>query len=461
MIRQVLVIAILWSGSGLPLRAQAATQTGGAINAGQANQEHATTGADSLVAQVVSDTDGVSIEELVNLTLSQNKQLEAARTQLRQAEARLTQARLRPNPSLHVEHGSDVFFANEGERGYNVALSQAFELGGKRAKRIHVATAYGEVIKAQIADAERQFATRVRLLFGEAIGAAAQLDQLEQVAKLNQEMVRIMKVRLESGDAARLDQHLLLATTNQLEAQRLQVESQLAGLLLDIKTLAGLPPEDRLFLKRALLPPPEIGISKEAAVAMALEYRPDLRVARLREALAESEIELAKVQAVPNITASARYTPERNIIEGLFNPTDRIVDSSKLFSFGISIPLPLLNCQQGNIAEAVSLRTRARSERLALEQAVRRDVLLAYQRWETARRSLEVYMRTVLPENQQSFQIVQLSYRLGESRLLDVISQQRLLLEAQSNLITGQKTYYAALVELESAIGRLVRVPTP
>lgn len=457
MIRQVLVFAILWSGSGLPLRAQAAMQTGGAINEGRAGQERLTTGSDLLVA-VVSDTDGVTIEELVSLTLSQNKQLEVARTQLRQAEARLTQARLRPNPSLDVEHGSDVFFANEGERGYNVALSQAFELGGKRAKRIQVATAYGEVIKAQIADAERQFATRVRLLFGEAVGAAAQLDQLEQVAKLNQEMVRIMKVRLNSGDAARLDQHLLLATTNQLEAQRLQVESQLAGLLLEIKTLAGMPPEDRLVLKR-VLPPQEIGIPQEAAVAMALESRPDLRAARLREALADSEIEMAKVQAVPNITASARYTPERNIIEGLLRPEERIVDSSKLFRFGISIPLPLFNRQQGNIAEAVSLRTRARSERLALEQAVRRDVLLAYQRWETARRSLEVYMRTVLPENQQSFQIVQLSYRLGESRLLDVINQQRLFLEAQSNVLTGQKTYHAAWVELESAIGRPIRTP--
>jgi outer membrane protein TolC len=40
-----------------------------------------------------------------------------------------------------------------------------------------------------------------------------------------------------------------------------------------------------------------------------------------------------------------------------------------------------------------------------------------------------------------------------------VINQQRLFLEAQSNIITGQKTYYAALVELESAIGRPVRVP--
>lgn len=52
-------------------------------------------------------------------------------------------------------------------------------------------------------------------------------------------------------------------------------------------------------------------------------------------------------------------------------------------------------------------------------------------------------------------------HRLGESRLLDMINQQRLFNEAQSNIITVQKIYDAALVELESAIGKLVRVPVP
>ena len=51
-----------------------------------------------------------------------------------------------------------------------------------------------------------------------------------------------------------------------------------------------------------------------------------------------------------------------------------------------------------------------------------------------------LYERIVLPETQQSFQI-QLSYRLGDSRSLDAINQERLFLEAPSNTITGQKTY--------------------
>jgi cobalt-zinc-cadmium efflux system outer membrane protein len=222
--------------------------------------------------------------------------------------------------------------------------------------------------------------------------------------------------------------------------------------------LAGVSHETRLVLRKGI-PPHEIGITQEVALAMALESRPDLKAAKAREAMAEFEIDLAKAQSVPNLTASARYTPEKNIIEGLLKPEERIVDKDKLFSFGISIPLPLFDRQQGNIAEAASLRVRARAEREALEQAVRRDVMKAYQRTEAARRSLEVFSQNVLPQSQEGFRIVQMAYGLGELRLLDVINQQRLFLEAQSNYVAAQKNYYMSLAELENAIGRAITGP--
>src|SRR5216117_2245069 len=72
------------------------------------------------VRQDVSDTAGISIRELAAVALARNRSLQAAREGLRQAEARLTQARLRPNPSIDVSHTTDVMFANEGENGFAV-----------------------------------------------------------------------------------------------------------------------------------------------------------------------------------------------------------------------------------------------------------------------------------------------------------------------------------------------------
>src|SRR5438128_118745 len=88
---------------------------------------------------------GFSFDQLTQTALAQNKSLQAAREQLRQAEGRLKQAGLRPNPSLDLSRSTDVLFANEGENGFTVALSQPFELGAKRQKRIQVAEAEVEL----------------------------------------------------------------------------------------------------------------------------------------------------------------------------------------------------------------------------------------------------------------------------------------------------------------------------
>jgi cobalt-zinc-cadmium efflux system outer membrane protein len=453
-------LLFLWMSLLLPALAQSAAQTAGTTSEGMTKRTILQREPSSIAEQYVSETEGLAVPELLKVMLARNKGLEGVRTQQRQADARLAQARLRPNPTFDIEHADDALFANEGERRSSLSLSQPFELGGKRRKRIQVAQAFAELTKAQIAEVERQLTTQVWTLFGQAVAVAAQSEQLEQIGRLNQQMMRVMETRLAAGDASKLDQRLLQVTTNQFEAQRFQAENQLSALLLQIKTTIGFSPEDPLVLRKA--PPPEdIGISQQTALEMALERRPDLRAAKVREAMAESEIELAKSEAFPNISASVRYTPEKNIIEGLLKPEERIVDRDKLLSFGISIPLPIFNRQQGNIAEAASLRARARSERMSLEQAVRRDVLLAYQRYQAARRSLEVFTGNVLPESRESFQIVQLAHRLGELRLLDVINQERLFIEAQMSYVAAQKDYFTALADLQGAIGRNIATLEP
>jgi outer membrane protein, heavy metal efflux system len=106
-------------------------------------------------AQYVSATQGTTLDELIKLMLDRNKELVAARAQLRQGEGRLVQARLRPNPTLEVQYGTDAIFRNEGEYNYSLSFSQPIELGGKRDKRMRVARLLIEATKEQIADTAR------------------------------------------------------------------------------------------------------------------------------------------------------------------------------------------------------------------------------------------------------------------------------------------------------------------
>ena len=403
---------------------------------------------------MLQTTAGISFDQLAQTALAQNKGLQAAREQLRQAEGRLKQAALRPNPSLDVSSATDVLFANEGENGFGVTLSQPFELGGKRAKRIQVAEAAVELAKAEIADSERQLIGQLRAAYLRAAETAARLNFFESNRGLNQQMAQVMTVRLSSGDASRLESHLLQAENNRLEAQRLSAESQLMQEMFELRKLAGISPADEFSLEAL---PTTVSRSRETEsdlIEAAFRNRPDLRAARVREALANAGVILARAQVAPTIVGSVRYGRDPNISRFATATQPRAFEKDSVLEFGVSIPLPLWNREQGSIQEAASKVSQATAEREALENTIRMEVTVASRRYESAVRSLELIRGGVVGEAEAGFSITQLAYRLGDAKLTDVIFQQRSLIDAQLAELAAQAELAIAQANLDLALGR-------
>jgi cobalt-zinc-cadmium efflux system outer membrane protein len=396
---------------------------------------------------------GMSFDQIAETALARNKTLQAAREQLRQAEARRIQAGLHPNPTLDLAQSTDVMFSNEGENGLAVALSQPFETGGKRMKRIRVAEAEIDLAKSEIAEAERQLLGQLRTAYLKAAETSARLTLLERTRGLNQQMAQVMKVRLASGDASQLESHLLQAENNRVEAQRLQAETQLTDEMFDIRRIAGILPAEPLSLR-----PPDASATfadrnEAELLEIALRSRPDLQAARLREALADAGVALARSQAVPDITGSVRYALQPDVSRFRTPTFPRAFEKENIVEFGISIPLPFSNREQGHIREAASKVTQARAEREGLENGVRIEVAAAARRYQSALRSFELIHTGVVSETEAGFSITQLAYRLGNARLVDVIFQQRSLIDAQVAELSARAEISAAQAALELALG--------
>ena len=396
-----------------------------------------------------------TFDQLAQVALVQNKSLQAAREQLRQAEARLKQAGLRPNPSLDLSRSTDVLFGNEGENGFAVALSQPFELGGKRRKRINVAQAEVELAKAEIADAERQLIGQLRTAYLHAAESSARLELFQHSRGLNQQMVQVMTVRLVSGDASRLESHLLQAENNRVEAQRLLAESQLAQEIMEVRKLAGISADEPLLFQ-PLTTAAAVSRGTEAnLIEAALRNRPDLQGARLREALANAGVSLARAQVSPTVVGSVRYSREPNVSRFATATQPRAFEKESVLDFGITIPLPFWNREQGNIQEAASRVNQAAAEREALENTIRIEVTTAARRYQSAVRSAELIRTGVVNETEEGLSITQLAYRLGDAKLTDVIFQQRSLIDAQIAQLTAESEIAAAQADLDLALGVL------
>jgi cobalt-zinc-cadmium efflux system outer membrane protein len=398
-------------------------------------------------------TKGVTAIDLGRRALAANAELAAARLEIDRARARLRQAGMRPNPSLDLEQQNGAL-NSPGERTTSVGVSIPLELAGQRGRRMELARAELEAAEAEVADREWRLASEIRIVFAEALGALREIEVTQNLNAVDVETARIVEARVNEGDSAPLELNLMRAEVDRLRARSLLVEGRLQAALLRLKQLAGIPAEEPLRLRETLDLPsmPEPPASLEAAVEIALRSRPDLRLARITEEVAEAGYKLARAQASPQVTAFSRYADQRSSFDE--TPVGAIFDRDRLLSFGVSITLPIFNRNQGTKAEAKLAIAQAQRRREYAESAVRAEVTAAYRRVEAATVSIRTYEQGVVVRSTQNVRTVRAAYETGAFRMSELLAEQRRLIDAQREATEALTERYRALSDLLTALGK-------
>jgi Outer membrane protein len=409
------------------------------------------TSADRESTSMVEPVQGVSTVELVKRALASNAELTAARLEVDRARARLQQAGLRPNPTLDFEQQRGVL-NSPGERVTTIGVSVPLELGGKRGRRLNLAQAELEVAEAEVAERERRLAAEVRGLCRGA-GRTTRTRhhrRIEPARRTDSQGCRGARQRRRCRAA---EANLLRVELDRLRSRRALVEGRLQAALLKLKTLAGIPLSESLKVREELAQPilREPPATTEAAIEIALRTRPDLRMARLLEEAAQAGFRLAKAQAVPDIIVSARYGTSQNSFDD--TPIGFLTDRDKLFSVGVSIPLPLFNRNQGAKAEAATTITQTQRRREFVESVVRAEVGSALARYQAAQASLATFEQGVIARSTENIRAIRAAYDVGAFRVTDLIAEQRRLLDSQREYTEALAERYRALADLQSAMG--------
>lgn len=408
-------------------------------------------------AQYTSETGGETIDRLVEAALKRNGDLLSARQRIAEAQGLLTQSRLRLNPAIDASFASGRILNSPGEREFGIGYSHTFELGGKRDRRIEVAGRGVDLATLDISNRERLLKADVKIRFAEALAAARNLTSAEQLYELNRQSYQIAQARARQGEGTPLEEGLLRVEVNRIASDRFLFTNQIERAVLELKTLAGYRPDEPLELAGALSAP-KLSLTLDQAIARALAERPDLKAARMEESLTDAETRLARSEAVPNVVGSARYSRVNSRFDqyGLSasggSPVP-IRDTDNLLTGGISINLPLRNRNQGNIQAAVARHQSAALRRQYLERVIRQDIQAALARYETATKALAVFDEGVLQQSRENVRILRAAYDLGEIRLMDVINEQRRLVDTQRAYTDLLREAFIAAVEIERATG--------
>ncbi|MGH9900592.1 MAG: TolC family protein, partial [Pyrinomonadaceae bacterium] len=396
---------------------------------------------------------GTSSDDLVQRALAANGELAAARLEVTRARARLRQAGLRPNPTVDFEQTTGRLTGSGGESETSIGVSLPLEIGRQRRRRIELARAELEATEAEIANRERLLAVEVRALYAEALAALRELETTEGLTNLDLQTVRVVQIRVQSGETAPLELNLLQAEVDRLRSRRALVEGRLRSALIRLKGLAGIAPEEPLRLREELsaralpAPPPPL----DAAVEIALRTRPDLRFARINEEVARAGFRLARANASPDVTAFTRYTQSRATFDD--TPVGVLRDMDRTLTIGVSVGIPVFNRNQGAQAEAQAVIEQARARRQFIESVVRAEVTSAYARYEAARAAVTTFEPGVIGRTNDNIRVIRAAYDLGEFRITDLIDEQRRLREAQREFTEAFSEQSRAFADLHAAIG--------
>jgi outer membrane protein TolC len=374
-----------------------------------------------------------------------NPGLAAARERARAAATMPARASSYDDPTVSWEtwNAPNSFAVNRADNNI-VRLSQRIPFPGKRTLAGAIAARDADVAAHAVDTATLELVTMVTRAYYDLWQTHQNLDIYDRDRALVERLARATADRYAAGDATQPDvlraQVELTHVRTMLATEALALESARA----ELNTLLGNAPES--LLGRPEDPaPPRLDADPAALTTRALGTRPEIAAQRAILAREESAIRLARLDYLPDFEASA----------------GRFVNHDAPDGFGamlsLSIPLAFKSKYDAALAEARARRAEAEAELRRLEDAVRREVRLAYLRARTAIEQHTLYANLHLPQAEQTLVATENAYAAGQIDFLSLLDSVRTIESTHVEHARAAADFARAYADLERAVGGALR----
>ncbi len=384
----------------------------------------------------------LTLPEALSLALMQNPELRAFSWEVRASQARVLQASLWPNPEIEVEVEE---VGGTGDRsGFDgaettIQLSQFIELGGKRDRRVKLASLEKEMSQWDYEAKRLEVFTLVVKAFIETLAAQERLDLADDMLRLSQELVETVSQRVQAGKDAPLESSkaaVVLANTR-IRHQQAQKNLDFARRRLAATWAGTIPRFDKVEGRlEPVRPVPEVDELNDLVAENPNVVRSMLAVDRQKAAL-----ELEKARTVSDVTLS-----------GGLQRFEEADDNAVVF--GLSVPLPISDRNQGGRLEAMYNLAKAKDEHRAARTRIQTELADACRSASSAYAEAAELDRSVLRSAEEAFEAAKQGYSQGKLDYLNLLDAQRTLFEARSQFIDALVSYHAARADIEGLIGQ-------
>lgn len=383
-------------------------------------------------------------DDAVLIAINENRDLIAARYAVRQAEGRLLQAGLWPNPEFEFSRERDTAFGGEGEYNLSAGFKQRYPITGRLQKAKAVA-------RVDVAMAMAEIRNQERLLIGEVLGRARELQVLREQLQVNDEiqktvgqLIDVSIKRLKAAEASEADVNLARLELQKVVLARATLLTEQDTAKVELNRLLGRDPQTPLEISGTY----DVDLDLQAlaeAVRRAVPNRPDRQLAALSIDRAAAEIKLARAEKWEDWTIGFGYTRENKIFD---EPIGTKLD--QFLGVSISIPLPLFNKNQGRIKEAQATEARSRAELSALELQIAAQLQAAQNQIQRSLSTIQQYRGESIQLAERNVALLQQGYANGLTSISAVIQAQQQLIDLRVSFLEAVRTLTRVQTEFET-----------
>ncbi len=388
----------------------------------------------------------ITLDQAIELSRQANPSLLAQRTLISQNKEQEVTANLRPNPTLSSDaqylplFSPDMWSSNyiDNTAQFDLGIGYLFERGKKRQHRLQAAKDATSVTESQVLDMERTTIANTAEQFVAALLAKSNLEFAERFLDSYKHTVGISQEQHQAGAMSKADLLKIQLQTLQFQTDVTSAKIALVQALNSLRQLIGFDAIPRNYDVAGQLAYEPVNLSLDDLREHALRSRPDLQAAERAITAAQSQIGLAKANAKQDITGTFDYGH---------------VNAANVGAFYFSMPLPIFNRNQGEVARTYYALTQSQFQEKAAQQQVMTDVKNAYETLLNNRDIVQLYDHDYLQQAKQSLEIAQFAYQHGAASLLDFLDAERTYRSTELSYRQALASYMTALEQLRQAVG--------
>lgn len=401
----------------------------------------------------------ITLQEALRLALVHSPQLAQSQATLNNAGGTRQRAWGSFLPSLSMNSGASVQSQNRfdpttqrlvtgNSDSYNASLNANYQIfqGGRKFHELNRTESAQIEAEARLGNQRFAVLLQTSTLFLNALRQAELVEVAEASVARAEESLEITRTQVQVGTATRSDslrtrlelanaRQSLLQARNQLRANRFAVGRQVGA---DGPVIPILPQS---------LEPAPLPLGEQEIIALAESISPAVRAAAAASSVANASVGSARSSYLPNLLVSSGYTwanQDRSFAGGSTSWNFRVSGSYQLFD-GFQ--------REQNISQASESRRVARLTEEDARRGVRQDVDAALRTLETQDEAINIAVEALFVA-EEDLRLIRERYAVQMATVLDVITSQVALDQAEANLVSARYDYMVAKAQLESIVGR-------